>query len=327
MGLFGPSWNWEEIQKKDALMGELKRENDRILNEQRKMIKKNIDNMEFSNSSSDSGGSMLFGLAVLCIPLAFVMINFLLGTVQLGVKEDALSMEVTIMVAGSIISWVIALIVSLTTKEKKLLKTAGIIFIVSELINYLGVLVYDIAYNNAFGDFFRILQFIIAAVLTIITSLLWSIVSTIIGTILVSLLSFSITTIYKYIKLNIKKKRISNSALYKDIIKLINETDIYYITISEFDIEIVSGNTTIINYESKGYSNLDEIGKKALGYILKKNLTKFKIKVENGLVVLKNIDYEKNKRNAIKSQEKHDKVQNKLNKIKQKEKIKNGNDW
>jgi len=36
MGLFGASWKWEEIQKKDAIMGELRKENDRILKEQRK---------------------------------------------------------------------------------------------------------------------------------------------------------------------------------------------------------------------------------------------------------------------------------------------------
>ena len=37
MGLFGPSWSWEEIQRKDAIMGDLKRENDRVLSELQNM--------------------------------------------------------------------------------------------------------------------------------------------------------------------------------------------------------------------------------------------------------------------------------------------------
>lgn len=36
MGVFGPSWTWEELRKKDDIMNDLKRENDRILDKQRK---------------------------------------------------------------------------------------------------------------------------------------------------------------------------------------------------------------------------------------------------------------------------------------------------
>lgn len=31
MGLFGPNWSWEEIQRKDAVLGDLRRENNRVL--------------------------------------------------------------------------------------------------------------------------------------------------------------------------------------------------------------------------------------------------------------------------------------------------------
>jgi len=41
MGLLGPSWDWEQIQKKDAIMGELRKENDRVLKEQRKILNNN----------------------------------------------------------------------------------------------------------------------------------------------------------------------------------------------------------------------------------------------------------------------------------------------
>lgn len=35
MGLFGPNWTWEEIQRKESIMGDIRRENDRVLAEQR----------------------------------------------------------------------------------------------------------------------------------------------------------------------------------------------------------------------------------------------------------------------------------------------------
>ncbi len=52
MGLFGPSWSWEEIQKKDALMGELKKENDRVLDKQRKENDRVIRSVNNINNSS-----------------------------------------------------------------------------------------------------------------------------------------------------------------------------------------------------------------------------------------------------------------------------------
>lgn len=61
MGLFGPSWTWEELRKKDDIMNDLKRENDRILDKQRKendrILKenrKNIDRQQMNNSSNSS---------------------------------------------------------------------------------------------------------------------------------------------------------------------------------------------------------------------------------------------------------------------------------
>lgn len=38
MGLFGPSWSWEEIKRKDNIINDLKKEDDRVLRETEKML-------------------------------------------------------------------------------------------------------------------------------------------------------------------------------------------------------------------------------------------------------------------------------------------------
>lgn len=49
MRLFGPSWSWEETQRKDVLMGELKKENDRVLDKQRRENDRVIKEVNQSN--------------------------------------------------------------------------------------------------------------------------------------------------------------------------------------------------------------------------------------------------------------------------------------
>lgn len=46
MGLFGYNWDWEELQKKDAIMGELRKENDRVLSEQERILYENTMSIE-----------------------------------------------------------------------------------------------------------------------------------------------------------------------------------------------------------------------------------------------------------------------------------------
>lgn len=57
MGLMGPSWSWDEIQKKDAIMGELKKENDRVLDKQRKENNRVIKELNNNSSLSSSASS------------------------------------------------------------------------------------------------------------------------------------------------------------------------------------------------------------------------------------------------------------------------------
>jgi len=332
MGLLGPSWTWDEIQKKDAIMNDLKRENDRILEEQRRMIRKNIDSLEVDNyRTGDSVPVAGIGAAILgiSIPLAFIMMQFLLSTVELGNTEDPLSMEITIMFVGSLIACGCGLIAALNTKEGKLMTVAGTIFGLSAIIAYLGVLIYDICFNGAFDSFWKTLQFLFAAVLNIFTAGLWALATTIIGTVIVLILSFGISLIYKFIKTNYKKKRILNSDLYKEILNKTksNEKDIHYITISTIDIEMVTDTTTKINYAKKGFSSLDKNGIIALGILLKKELSNYKMRVDDNLVILRNEDYDHAQRELAKEKEKEEQEEIKRKKKEKKEKIKTGKDW
>ena len=58
MGLFGPSWSWEEIQRKDAIMNDLRKENDRVLDRQRRendrMIREISRNNRYESPSFSS---------------------------------------------------------------------------------------------------------------------------------------------------------------------------------------------------------------------------------------------------------------------------------
>lgn len=64
MGLFGPSWTWEELRKKDDIMNDLKRENDRILDKQRKendrVLRKQrkLNDSTYQNNSNNAVSSM-----------------------------------------------------------------------------------------------------------------------------------------------------------------------------------------------------------------------------------------------------------------------------
>lgn len=332
MGLLGPSWSWDEIQKKDAIMGELKKENDRILDEQRKMIRKNIDSLEVDNYRETGNGFMggIVGVILLCcIPLAFIMVKFLLSQVELGNTSDPISMEITIMFVGSLIANILSLIVSFKIKDGKVVSIAGVIFIITFLLGYFGVLIYDIFFNGAFDSFWKILQFILGAVLTIFTSGLWALVTTIIGTIIVLILSFSVGSIYNVIKMKKKKQRILNSGLYQETLKMLKnrEKEVHYLTISSIDIEIVTESITKINFEKKGYSSLDKNGIIALGLLLKKELSNYKMRVDENLVVLRNDDYDKKQKQLEKQIKQEEQAEMKRKKQEKKDKIKSGKDW
>lgn len=296
------------------------------------MIRKNIDSLEVDNyRTGDSVPIAGIGAAILgiSVPLAFIMVKFLLSTVELGNIEDPLSMEITIMFIGSLISCVIGLIIALNTKEGKLLSVAGTIFGLSSVIAYLGVLIYDICFNGAFDSFWKTLQFLLAAVLNVFTAALWGLATTIIGTVIVLVLSFGISLIYKFIKTNLKKRRILNSDLYKEILNKTKsiEKEMHYLTISTIDIEMVTDTTIKINYEKKGFSSLDKNGIIALGLLLKKELSNYKMRVDEELVILRNEDYDRKQRELAKKKEQEAQAEIKRKRKEKKEKIKSGKDW
>lgn len=114
MGLFGPSWSWEEIQKKEDLLGELQKENDRVLKEQQKMLKKynNSDDskptqIDFYISPKDRARGIFYEQAFSSAAFG----NILLG--KKLVDFSALIKGVGIVIGSLIFMSIIALIINI----------------------------------------------------------------------------------------------------------------------------------------------------------------------------------------------------------------------
>jgi len=332
VGLFGPSWTWEEIQRKNAIVHEIQKENDRVLNQQRKMLEK----YDYSGGEGTSifGGIIGFIIAIMAIPfiiwLSFEMVGFLLRALSFG-EGDVMTYEITSMIVVSILIWIIATL-GITFSEKiefnSLFKIYGGTFGATAILCYISVLVVDIIFNHPFTSIWKILQFLLAIFLTIFTSILWAIPFTIIGIVVSTLAGLVLRTIIKFIRIKLKKNKIENSNLYKKIKEQVNnETNNIYISNTSIGIEKSEGKCEVITFSNEKYSDLDNIGVQAISELLRKDNPFFNIIKDYGEILLVNKEYQNKKKQEERQRKKQQKDKIKEEKKAQKSKTKEGNDW
>lgn len=336
MGLFGPSWSWEEIKRKDALMGDLKKENDRILKEQRK-IAHEISNEQNFRADGDLGiWGLLCCLVFLMffIWLSFVMTVFLLTHIDLQ-EESALGGEMRVLVGSSILAVIFGIFGVIFSQDKfkdTFMNVAGGIAGITFLFSYFGVLIYDIFWNGAFSSIWKFLQFLLAFFLTFFTSFLWAIPTTAVGIVVALGVGYGVRFSSRQIRLFLKKKRIANSECFKNIVKRIDElktSNLERILISDYDVELVKNpdKSELVDYYKRGYSNLDEIGRTSMGTLLRKEYPVFRMSTIDKFVVLINTDKERKKKNIEREHIKRVKEKIKVYKKDMKQKIKDGKNW
>ena len=338
MGLFGPSWTWEEIQRKDAIMGELRKENDRVLSELQYM---NDMNSNSGEGSYGIGGPMLVaGFLALVFGVGFIAcIPMLLSQLVLLDEGDPIAVEVLIWLITAGITWVIG---GFKIKDKKEYKeNFKMMFKYNLVIVMILMMIVDIVFFGALSSD-KIWQFIFGVIFSLFFMSIWSAIIAGIGVLLVPIMKVGLVTLITRIKIYKKKKIIENSRLYKKILENVssNLDSLIDVRINKEGIAVnTQGNKDFnIVFKSEGFSNLDDVGVIGLGELIKKNISILKlVKVDKG-VILSNKEYElklkqksKEKEKMLLQEEKEQKRISKENdkneKNLKKERIKNGEDW
>lgn len=310
MGLFGPSWSWEEIKKKDAIMSEIKNENDRVLSRLGKM---HAD--ESYQGPSDGGGFIMMIGAVTfcfiwCIPLLLSQLS--------GLKEgDPLAIEVLMMVLSSTITWTVATIVQVVTKKI----TYKHLFISNYILSLIGLVLADLCFGKALDN---MIWFLISFIISMILMLAWSCIFSAIGIIFVKIVGNASCLFFTQIKIHLKKKQIKNTKLYQKIIdKITKSTEL--ILINSCKIEIIEENEikSTIYFEKENYSDLNMIGRISLGKLIKQTYPVLKLKASENQVTLINKEYQ----TRVKQEKRGKKLKSENEKKLKKQKIKKGEDW
>lgn len=338
MGLFGPSWTWEEIQRKDAIMSELRKENDRVLSELQYMNDMCSDSGE---GSYGIGGPMLVvGVLALVFGIGFIAcIPMLLSQLVLLDEGDPIAVEVLIWLITASITWIIGGFKIKNRKEYK--DNFKMMFKYNLVIVMILMMVVDIVFFGVLSSD-KIWQFIFGVIFSLFFMSIWSAVIAGIGVLLVPIMKVGLVAFITRAKIFRKKKIISNSKLYKKILENIssNLDNLIDVRINKEGIVVKREGSKDFNivFSSEGFSNLEDVGVIALGELIKKNISILKlVKVDKG-VILKNKEYElklkqknKEKEKKLLQEEKeqrrvakeNDKKEKNLKKVK----IKNGEDW
>lgn len=277
---------------------------------------------------------IIIGLLGGIIWLSFSLVSFLLSTLSGFSSGDRLSYEVAGLVIATLLSWTISYLMIIFSRKKNLevfLPIAiGIIPVCTYIFAIISMMYVDITYNNAFGDLFRIIWFIIAIMLHMIIMIFWTLATSIVGMIIVLALGLLTrclkdSIIYQF-QLRRKMRKIKNSEY---LIKLFSELDKQRIRL----IRIEDNNLIMTDLDKKdkhlsfikdGYSSLDDYGRLGLAVLIHQKYKYLKIK-ENGLwIELYNKEViSKEKKEEIRKNADKKKEEKKL----KKENLKKGKDW
>ncbi len=323
MGLFGPSYTWEEIQRKNDLLDELQKENDRVLTEQRLMLE-NVGLEKGGNVGIDIG-SFILPIVVTFLGIGFIFyIPYLFSQLQYLNEGDPIAVETLTMILSSMITWIIYLKKSLTDD---FIENYKAIFKTNYIIVMVGLVLVDIVFFQGLSKMFEL---IIGIIFSLFFMAIWSALATLIGIFFIK----SCKKIKYFADVNRKKKIIENSKLYSKICDSIynNYNNIVRVKISYNEIDIITETSNIcIEFNKENYSNLDYIGIYAMSLLLKKKYNNFKVKKVDNSIFLNNQELERQNKKIELSQKKQAKLKEKQEqediKKKREEKIKNGEDW
>lgn len=335
MGLFGPNWTWDEFEKKEAIMSDLRKENDRVLAE-----------LQYMNDLNSSGtgkviygpgmGTLLLGFLGVIFGIGFIAcIPILLSQLVLLDEGDPIAVEILTWLISAGSTWLIGIKKIENAKDYK--DNFKMLFKYNLIIVMIAMIVVDVVFFGALSTSTKAMQFIFGIILSIFFMAIWSGLVAALGIIIVPVIKPFIKFVTLRIRLINKKKVISNSKLYKKIITNISNgaNDIIDIKINSKGLLINRDNKDFsIIFASEGFSNLDDTGVYGLGELIKKEFRIFKLKKCNDGIILNNKDYlmqqkknEKNNKAKEKNDKKKEKQDLKKSKNLRKEKIKNGEDW
>lgn len=266
--------------------------------------------------------------------LSYTMVTFLLGALNSG---GVLSYEIWAMVIGTLLSWEIAyLMIVFSKNDEDVLPgmcALGLVVIIvgTYVFSLIGLAYVDIVFNDAFANFFSGLWFVISMLLSLILMLLWTLITSIAGIIIVGLCAvvtkLSIIGIKYQIKLNKKMNRIKNSDCFKEVLASINEfreVNIQTVKVSDKDIVITNNEEKkkVLNYAREGYSSLDEDGRMSMALLIRKEFRTLKVQSKTDVLVMANKEYIKKCKEDARKAKAEEKVRVKEEKIKRKKRIK-----
>ncbi len=277
---------------------------------------------------------LIIGLIGGVLWLSFALVSFLLPTLAGFGSGDTMSYEVAGLCIATIISWVIAYLIIVFSKQENLDYSAPTAIALIPLLTYIFTIIaliyVDITYNNAFGDVFRIIWFIVAIMLHMIVMLFWTLATSIVGAIIVLVLGFLTrflisSTIYQF-KLRTKMKKIKNSEYLSKLFNELDKKEIRMIKIEDNDLTIIDldKKEKSLSFIKDGYSSLDDYGRLALAVLIHQNYKYLKIS-DNGIVT------ELYNKELIKKEQKEE-VQKDIDQKKEekrirKDNLKKGKDW
>lgn len=236
-----------------------------------KMFKKleQVFNNEYGNGIFGKVMSVLgFGLLLVFVVLGVVLFPFVIQAVERLQYGDSVYTEFFIMMCGTALSWLSGLIFGIRYIKDKttdlINEISNRMLLFSFVFINVTLIVVDLFVLKTVTGFWSFLFFAFCAFLNLFLMAMWCYGFTIAGMIIVGIILFAIKALLHDKTVYDKKKKISNSSLYKMISSCIkdNLNIVKSVVITESEVKVIfdGKDTDSFVFSEYGFSNLDNMG-------------------------------------------------------------------